>query len=132
MPTSQPRSARASARFRLTVDLPTPPLPLVTATVTTARIVGRGWRRVSYETPVASEGARLPYAASLPPGDLGQLVHVHRDRIARPRAHHPDGRPAGDRLGVPRRADGRPRSPRQARPRRLACVRSWTDQQRSA
>ena len=31
MPTASPRSASATARFAVTVDLPTPPLPLVTA-----------------------------------------------------------------------------------------------------
>ena len=31
MPTRSPRAASATARFAVTVDLPTPPLPLVTA-----------------------------------------------------------------------------------------------------
>jgi len=32
-PTAEPESAKAAARFAVTVDLPTPPLPEATATI---------------------------------------------------------------------------------------------------
>src|SRR5918994_307397 len=83
MPTSQPRSARASARFRLTVDLPTPPLPLVTAIVTTARIVGRGWRRA----PPPS--ARNVLVVVLVVAPLGPVAHLAHHVLHRPLWPHP-------------------------------------------
>ena len=98
-PTERPRAASATARFAVIVDLPTPPLPLVTAMTRVRRAGAERHCRARLARRAGARSARRAARASSPKLDVDRRRRPATDSAAcrTSRSMRSDARAADDR-----------------------------------